>query len=193
MTKARESGMPEESLWTTFFKPDELLRKIGLRPGCRSAVDIGCGYGTFTIAAARMVRGKVYALDIDPEMVRETVAKAKAADLSNVEAIQRDFIAEGSGLADASADYLMLFNILHAEDPLVLLRESFRILSPGGLLGIIHWNYDPATPRGPNMDIRPRPGQCQAWAEQAGFRLSGPELIDLPPYHYGLVLVRPLS
>jgi hypothetical protein len=40
-----------------------------------------------------------------------------------------------------------------------LLREAYRILSHGGRLGIMHWNYDPATPRGPSMDIRPGPEQ----------------------------------
>jgi ubiquinone/menaquinone biosynthesis C-methylase UbiE len=52
-------------------------------------------------------------------------------------------------------DYAMLFNILHAEQPERLLREARRILAPHGLLGIIHWNYDPSTPRGPSMEIRP--------------------------------------
>ena len=54
----------------------------------------------------------------------------------------------------------------------------------------MHWNYDPATPRGPSMDIRPRPDQCRDWAEQEGFRLLEPGIMDLPPYHYGMVLER---
>jgi len=183
--------MPEESLWSTFFVPEDVLARLGLTADCCDAVDFGCGYGTFTIPAARIVRGVVYALDIEPEMVAATVAKARAAGLANVLARQRDFVAEGSGLPDGAVDYAMLFNILHAEDPLALLREARRVLSAGGRLGIMHWNYDPTTPRGPNMAIRPRPEQCRAWAEQAGFRLAGPERINLPPYHYGLVMVHP--
>ena len=65
------------------------------------------------------------------------------------------------------------------------------VLSPGGRSGIMHWNYDPATPPAPSMATRPRPEQCRAWAEQVGFRLAGPELIDLPPYYYGMVMSRP--
>jgi SAM-dependent methyltransferase len=183
--------MPEEDLWTTFFTPEEVLDKLGLARQCGNVVDFGCGYGTFTIPAAQMVRGIVYALDIEPAMIAATAAKAQAAGLTNVVVRQRDFVAEGTGLGDASVDYAMLLNILHAEEPLVLLREAWRVLAPGGRLGIMHWNYDPATPRGPSMDIRPRPEQCRAWAEQAGFRLAGPDRIDLPPYHYGIVLVRP--
>jgi len=189
--KTRESGMPDEALWSAFFAPEETLARLGLTRDCRDVVDFGCGYGTFTIPAARIVRGIVHALDIEPEMVAATMAKAMAAGLANVQARQRDFMVEGTDLPDASVDYAMLFNILHAEEPLTLLREALRVLSRGGRLGIMHWSYDPTTPRGPGMTIRPRPEQCRAWAEQAGFRLAGPERIDLPPYHYGLVMVRP--
>jgi SAM-dependent methyltransferase len=80
----------------------------------------------------------------------------------------------------------MLFKILHTDDPVPLLREALRVLTPDGRAGVIHWNYDPDTPRGPPMAIRPRPEDCRRWAEAAGFT-SG-SLIDLPPYHYGFVL-----
>jgi len=191
--KTRESGMPDEGLWSTFFTPEEVLAKLGLTDHCRDVVDFGCGYGTFTIPAARVVRGVVHALDVEPEMVAATMDKATAAGLTNVLSRLGDFVAEGTGLSDASVDYVMLFNILHAEEPLTLLREAFRVLSVGGRLGIMHWRYDPTTPRGPSMSIRPRPEQCRAWAEQAGFHLAGPELIDLPPYHYGMVMVREIG
>ena len=188
--KTRESGMPDENFWSTFFAPEQVLAKLGLSGRCRDVVDFGCGYGTFTIPAARIVRGVVYALDIEPEMVAQTDQKARAAGLANVRASQRDFVADGTGLPDALVDYAMLFNILHAEQPLILLREAYRVLVPSGIVGIMHWNYDPATPRGPSMAIRPRPQQCRLWAEQCGLRLQGPEWIDLPPYHYGIVLAR---
>ncbi|MEX0886961.1 MAG: hypothetical protein WD009_11030 [Phycisphaeraceae bacterium] len=82
----------------------------------------------------------------------------------------------------------MLFNILHCEQPTSLLQEAWRILCDDGLVAIMHWNRDATTPRGPSMDIRPSPEQCRAWAEAVGFQLQGRPRIDLPPYHYGLVL-----
>lgn len=189
--KTRESGMPDEGVWAGFFDPPAVLQRLGLTPKCRDAVDFGCGYGTFTIPAARIVSGKVYALDIEPEMVAATQAEATAAGLSNVETLLRDFVADGSGLPGGSVDYVMLLNILHAESPHVLLGEAFRLLAPGGKLAIVHWNYDSTTPRGPSMSIRPRPEQCRQWAEQAGFRLLEPGIIELPPYHYGMSMERP--
>ena len=188
--KIRDSGMPEERLWTTFFAPRDILTTLGLTPQSGDVVDFGCGYGTFTIAAAQITSGIVYGVDVEPAMLATTLQKAKSLALGNVRTIQRDFMADGTELAPDSIGYAMLFNVLHAENPLRLLREAQRVLAPGGKIAVIHWNYDPTTPRGPAMDIRPRPGQCQTWIRQAGFDLVEP-LIDLPPYHYGIVGQKP--
>jgi SAM-dependent methyltransferase len=189
--KTRESGMPDESMWARFFDPPTVLRKLKLTAETRDAVEFGCGYGTFTLPAARIVQGVVHALDIEPAMVERVRAKAQAAGLANIRLEARDIVDQGTGLPDDAVDYAMMFNILHAEQPLVLLREAFRVLRVGGILGIMHWNCDSTTPRGPSMTIRPRPEHCRAWAEQAGLRSASPHLIDLPPYHYGMVMTRP--
>jgi ubiquinone/menaquinone biosynthesis C-methylase UbiE len=149
--KTRESCMPEEPLWQGFFGPESTLKKLGLTSACQNVVDFGCGYGTFTIPAARIASGVVYALDIESEMAERTRCKVDEACLKNVEVRQRDFVAEGSGLPDASVDYAMLFNLLHAEERTKLLEEAWRILRAEGTLAVIHWNYDPSTPRGPSM------------------------------------------
>lgn len=184
--KGRESGMPQKEMWEQFFDPLKVLKTLGLNEKISDAVEFGCGYGTFTIPAARVVKGTVYAIDMEADMIRATAQEAEKAGLRNVKTILRDFMADGTGLKDESVDYVMLFNILHIEHPEILLNESHRILKPGGKLGIIHWNYDPATPRGPSMDIRPKPRQCVVWAEEAGF--INPQRHDLPPYHYGIVM-----
>jgi ubiquinone/menaquinone biosynthesis C-methylase UbiE len=184
--KVRESGMPEEKMWEGFFDARRILAQLGFPGANCEVVDFGCGYGTFTIAAARLTTGTVHALDVEPEMVRATAARAEALGLTQVRTAQRDFVAAGTGLPEASVDYAMLFNILHTEDPVALLREAHRVLRPGGQVGVIHWVHDAATPRDPDLSIRPRPEQCQAWLREARFELVRP-LVALPPYHYGLV------
>lgn len=188
--KTRESGMPPEEMWQGFFEPTSILTKLSLDANCGDVLEFGCGYGTFTLPAAKIVRGIVYAMDIEPEMLVITRAKADAAGLHNVELMQRDFVTQGSGLAEETVDYVMLFNILHAEERSVMLSEAWRVLSPGGKLAIIHWNFDATTPRGPSMSIRPKTGECRTWAEEVGFVPISPAEIDLPPYHYGMVLVK---
>jgi len=184
--KVKESGMPEKDMWENFFNPDEVLAKLGLNNKINNVAEFGCGYGTFTIPAAKVIRGEIFALDIEPDMIEMTQRRAREQGLNNVKTILRDFVTDGSGLKDESVDFVMLFNILHAEHPDKLLHEAYRILKPKGMLGIIHWNYDPKTPRGPAMEIRPKPEQCIKWAEDVGF--CNPKKYSVGPYHYGIVL-----
>src|ERR1039457_3127377 len=135
--KTRDSGMPDEELWASFFAPAKEIAMLGLNADIGNAADFGCGYGTFAAPAAKVVRGTVYALDIDPAMVAATRARADAEGVRNVEANARDIVACGTGLPDAAVDYAMLFNILHCEDP-------FKLMA------------DPATP----PSIRARTAQC---------------------------------
>jgi ubiquinone/menaquinone biosynthesis C-methylase UbiE len=81
---------------------------------------------------------------------------------------------------------VMLFNILHAEEPDRLLREAYRILAPGGAVAVMHWTSDRPTPRGPSKDIRPSPADCRMWMTGEGFEIEG-RVVDLPPYHFGIV------
>ena len=185
--KVRDSGMPEEEMWAGFFAAEEILRTFGLDQGVVDLVEFGCGYGTFTLAAARMVPGIVHALDIEPELIRLVEKKCRQAGIANVRAEVRDFVGQGSGLADQSVDAALLFNILHHDQPLALFAEAWRVLKPGGRLAVIHWNYDPTTPRGPALEIRPRPEQCIVWGQQTGFLFDDRWCYDLPPYHYGLL------
>jgi ubiquinone/menaquinone biosynthesis C-methylase UbiE len=186
--KGRESGMPDKEMWEGFFNPPEILSIMGVSGQVRDIAEFGCGYGTFTIPAAKIIKGTIFAVDIEKEMISLTRQEAEKHHLRNIKTVLGDFMTHGTGLKDQSVDYVMLFNILHIEQPDVLLKESYRILRPCGKLGIIHWNYEKTTPRGPSMEIRPRPADCISWAQNAGFH--SPQMYDLKPYHYGIVLVK---
>lgn len=191
--KARESGMPAEDYWSSFFDADCIVEKMECAThGAGVVVEFGCGYGTFTLPLARRTRGTIHALDIEPELIAKLGEKAADEGLANIRPAQCDFVTNGTGLAGASADHAMLFNILHLEDPVSLLREAYRVLRPGGTASVIHWNHDASTPRGPSMEIRPRPADCRAWAEEAGFSFTRfQDLRECCEFHYGLILDRP--
>ena len=192
MAKGRESDMPSLEVWEAFFDPDSVLQALGCGPLPGDVVDFGCGYGGFTIAAARQVSGTVYALDIDPAMVRATNARVAQAAVRNVVVQERDFVTEGCGRPDGSVSLVMLFNILHTEDPMALLHEAHRVLVPGGIAAVIHWRRDVQTPRGPPLEIRPDPAQCAAWGERAGLRCLGMTHLPRSPWHWGMALQRPI-
>lgn len=183
--------MPDDSYWETFFNPRCILERMDCVGSCGDVVEFGCGYGTFTVPAAESVTGRVFALDIESDMVAATTQRASRAGLTNVSAEVRDFVATGCGRADESVGYVMLFNILHIEDPVGLLREAHRVLVPGGSTGVIHWRTDIPTPRGPSMPIRPTAEQCRAWGEEVGFEFVRDESLCCCSWHWGMVMRRP--
>ncbi len=184
--KVRESGMPEEAYWETLFDIPLILDRLGVDARLRNVVEFGCGYGTFTIPAAQRISGTVTTFEIDPAMVERTRQRAAAAGAYNVLYVVRDVFAEGFGEEATSKDACLLFNILHCEEPVKLLAEAARVVQPGGAVLVIHWRCDATTPRGPSMEIRPRPERILEWAQQTGLLKAEGPMIDLPPWHFGL-------
>lgn len=185
----RESGMPPQDYWETLFDVLRILDAFGFGPATGDVAELGCGYGTFTLPLARRIGGTVHTLDIDAAMVATTTQRAAEAGLTNVQPALRDVLANGFGRPAGSCDAALLFNILHAEEPVALLRAARDVVRPGGLIAVIHWRSDLATPRGPSLAIRPRPEQIAAWATGAGLTVDGASF-DLPPWHFGLKLRR---
>ena len=167
-----------------------MVAKLDCAGPCGDVVEFGCGYGTFTMPAAKQIDGRLLALDIEPKMVDAINHKATLAGLNNVTAIVRDFVLNGCGMPDGQFGYAMLFNILHMENPVDLLREAHRVLAPDGKVGIIHWRTDVVTPRGPSMPIRPSAEQCRAWGELAGFEFVRYESLCCCSWHWGLIMQR---
>jgi SAM-dependent methyltransferase len=185
----RESGMPPQVYWETLFDVSLILDAFGFGPATRDVAELGCGYGTFTLPLARRICGTVHTLDIDAAMVAATTRRAAEAGLTNVQPALRDVLADGFGRPAGSCYAALLFNILHAEEPVALLRAARDVVRPGGLVAVIHWRSDITTPRGPSLVIRPRPEQITAWATEAGLEPDGSDFL-LPRWHYGLKLRR---
>ena len=184
--RLRESGMPEETYWETLFDVELILDRLGIDESLRDLVELGCGFGTFTLPVARRIGGVLTTIDIDPEMVARTARRAKEGGLSNVVCREADVLTDGFGVAPQSQDACLLFNILHCEDPVRVLTKAARIVRPTGSVLVIHWRFDPATPRGPNMEIRPRPESIIEWALETRLLCNEGTILDLPPWHYGI-------
>lgn len=184
--KTRESGMPDQGRWDSFFDPASIFDALRLDQIEGPIIDIGCGYGTFTLVAAERTRHPVIAIDIEPEMVASTATAARKAGFGHVDCRCVDITDGSLGIASGSAALVLLFNILHCEDPLSLLGSALNALRPGGRVAAIHWRSDVPTPRGPDLSIRPRPESIRSWMVQTGFTMVV-EPVILPPFHFGLV------
>lgn len=185
--KVRDSGMPSERLWNNYFDTNLILSKLQIDSEIINLVEIGSGYGTFTIPVAKLVKRRLFAFDIENELIINLKEKLTIHKIDNVILEQRDILTQNTGLEDNSVDYVMLFNILHNDSPTDFLNESFRILKPQGKIGIIHWRSDISTPRGPDLSIRPKPKQIIELIDKEKFKITKEPFI-LKPFHYGLVI-----
>ncbi|MFB0515047.1 MAG: class I SAM-dependent methyltransferase [Candidatus Neomarinimicrobiota bacterium] len=125
MFKVRDLVLPRE----------KILAEVGLQPG-QQVLDYGCGPGSYTVVAARLVgnEGQVYALDIHPLAIQYVQRKAARQRLTNIETILSDC---ATGLPDSHIDVAFLYDILHGLSELVaILKELHRVLKPEGLLSV---------------------------------------------------------
>jgi len=129
--------------------PDKLIERSGIKPGMK-VLDLGCGSGAFTTFVARAVgkEGKVYALDIQPEMLRQLerkLAKAENQGIQNVELKQAS--AYELPFEDESLDLVYMVTVLEEiPDRSRALREVKRVLKPGGILAVTEFLPDPDYP-----------------------------------------------
>ena len=184
--KVIDSGMPAEVIWADFFNIDLILDELQIN-SINNLVEIGCGYGTFTIPTSKHVTNKLYAFDIEQEMINIVNQKLINDKITNIVTEQRDILTQTTGLQNKSIDYVMLFNILHHDSPDDFLAEAYRILKPNGKIGIIHWRSDISTPRGPDYSIRPKPEQIIEWLDKRKFNVEK-EPIVIEPYHFGMII-----
>lgn len=126
-----------------FSEPKGNVLQMGLRDGMKVA-ELGAGSGHYALAAANVVghSGRVYAIDVQEELVRHIEDAVTRAHLRNVEAIWGNIEkAGGTKLRDQSMDAVILANTLfQLEHKDAAVAEIKRILVPGGKLLVVDWS-----------------------------------------------------
>lgn len=112
---------------------EEVLKEVKIEPGFH-ILDFGCGPGSYSIVAARLVgaTGKVYSLDIHPLAIERVQNAASKNGLKNIDAIHSDC---ATGLEADSIDVVLLTDIFHMlKEQKLVLAELHRVLKPTGIL-----------------------------------------------------------
>lgn len=158
---------PDRDAWQ---RPELIMDHLGIGEGSVVA-DLGAGGGWFTIRLARQVgpNGRVYAEDIQPEMIGAITRRVEREELKNVEPVL------GTPLdpkLPRPVDVVLIVAVYHEmEDPQALLRKVRKSLKPGGRVGIVEFLKNGHGP-GPPMDERVDAERVIRDAAAAGLRLE---------------------
>ena len=180
--------MPTHS--KTFAEPERITSSFDLKTGDYVA-DFGAGHGYFVIPIARKVGGdgKVFALDIQRNVLDVIRSKAKLEHLLNIECIWADLeLPNGSKLKDKFLNFVLISNSLfQVEDKASFFFESNRVLTENGRLAVIEWDETPA-PLGPPMSHRVKKNIVKELAQRAGFSFD--REFEAGSHHYGLLFYK---
>jgi len=119
--------------------PDKLIERSGIKAGMK-ILDLGCGSGAYTTFVARDVggKGRVYALDIEPKMLKQLEKKLVSPenqDIKNVEITNKN--AYEIPFNDDSLDLVYMVTVLQEiPDRQRALKEVKRVLKPDGILAV---------------------------------------------------------
>ncbi len=134
--------------------------------------DIGCGPGYFTIPFAKhLFDGKVYAIDIQKEMLDAVREQVERVRLTNVEIIlyrEGDRLPFEDGALDGA---FAAFSLHEADNPKGMLEETYRVLHRGGWLAMLEWHKRDMD-EGPPQEIRIAEEDLRNMAQEAGFRFA---------------------
>lgn len=140
---------PERERW---LPPADVVARVGARPGL-SIADVGAGTGYFALPMARAVLpgGKLFAVDVQPEMLERLRARVDPG--LPVVLVRGD--AAKTTLEGGSVDLAFLGNVWHElDDHGAALEEMARVLRPGGRVAILDWRTDVESPPGPPLEHR---------------------------------------
>jgi predicted methyltransferase len=152
-------------------RPDEIIRTMGLRDGDVVA-DLGAGTGYFTRRLARSVApsGRVYAVDIQPEMIALLKRHVEKAGLTNVVPV----LGEGDDpkLPKGALDWILLVDVYHElQHPKAMLARMREALKPTGRIALVEYRLEGTTALHIREAHRMSPKQVAAEWQPAGFRL----------------------
>lgn len=170
-----------------FSDPIKNVEQVGIRLGSVVA-DLGSGSGHYAKASARAVgeSGKVYAVDIQKDMLTRLKNDASKEGFQNIEIVWGDVEkVQGTKLKDELADTALITNLMfQIGDKASVAKEAFRILKHGGRLLVVDWT-DSFGGLGPHQDVVFSREKALEIFSGAGFGVE--KDISAGEHHYGII------
>ena len=152
------------------------------------AADFGCGTGGWAIPLAkRLGSGRVYAIDVQEEVLSALKTKVEMEKINNIKVVKADLEQSlGSSIQNNLLDLILMTNLLfQVKDKKGILGEAKRILRSGGRLVLVDWKPD--SPFGP-QDNRLSLSEAKEMAQALG--LTAEKELNVGAYHWGLILAK---
>ena len=177
-------GALEDPKRDAYQKPHEVLTALNIKPG-EVIADIGAGSGYFTFRLSHFVgdKGKIYAVDVSPDMVRHVNRRIRETKVTNVVTILADN--DDPLLADQSVNRFFICDVWHhVENQSKYLSLMKKMLKPGGEIVMIDF-HKKELPFGPPMQMKIAREELVKQLEANGFKLSKEH--TFLPHQYFLV------
>ena len=177
-------AMLEDPARDAYQKPAEVVAALALKPG-EVVADIGAGSGYFALRMAKEVgpTGRVYAVDVSPEMIVHLNRRLRDAGVVNVQTILS--APDDPLLSNASIDRFFVCDTWHhIDDQAKYLALMKRMLRPGGQVVMIDFQKRDL-PVGPPLAMKIARDDLVKQMEGAGFRLAKEH--TFLPYQYFLI------
>jgi ubiquinone/menaquinone biosynthesis C-methylase UbiE len=156
-----------------YDKRHNVVRALGLKPGMDVA-DVGAGTGFYSLLFAQKVgpQGKVYAVDITDDFIRNILRRADEMGLNNIHGIVSS--QTETRLQPASVDLVFVCATYHHfEYPQTMLASMYRALRPGAQLVIIDFRKQASVSSAWVMShVRGNKQAVINEVEQAGFKFQ---------------------
>lgn len=176
-----------QTVHSRFAHPARNVTALGIQPGMKVA-DFGSGSGAYVVAIAEALynSGRVYAVDVQRDLLRRIKNECQKRGLKNVDVVWGDLEKPGgSKIADGALDIVLISNLLfQVAEKKVVIEEAIRILRPQGKLVIIDWS-DSFDGTGPIEEDVVKKETAIVIAEKSGLELS--KEFEAGAHHYGLV------
>jgi ubiquinone/menaquinone biosynthesis C-methylase UbiE len=165
----QDLGLLEGPDRDAYQRPDQIMDALLIGDGSRVA-DLGAGGGWFTVRLSRRVgpNGRVYAEDIQPEMIEAIDRRVTREGLRNVRTVLGT---PTDPKLPEPVDAILIVDAYHEmEQPVKLLKNISKSLKPTGMIGIVNYKKDGHGP-GPPMSDRVEADQVIRDARAAGLEL----------------------
>jgi ubiquinone/menaquinone biosynthesis C-methylase UbiE len=151
--------------------PAKLIAKLAVQPG-QNIADIGCGSGYYSRRLAPLVAptGKIYGVDIQPEMLRMLEEGARQEGLTNIVSVLSE--PDDPKLPAGAIDWILLVDVYHElQNPEPMLRKMRDALSPTGRVALVEFRLEGDTAAHIRTEHRMSVEQVLAEWKPAGFEL----------------------